>query len=78
MKAMNRISRHIHSSRKALAIGVALVSICLGGCTYDTLPPKTDDANSNYVVPKGTVPSDADKALLETIRAEYEANTSNK
>lgn len=77
MKAMNRNSRHTFY-RAGLLLIVVILSLGLGGCVYDSLPPKTDDSNSNYVVPKGTIPSDQEKALLEAIRAEYESNTSNK
>lgn len=62
-----RTSRKV-SNALLMLLAVALVS----GCTYDKLPPKTDDATSSYVTPKGELPSEAEIALVEAARAEYE------
>jgi len=58
----------------ALAAGLLLLS----SCSYEKLPPKTGDSNTSYVVPKGVVPTDAERAIVDAARAEYETNTTNK
>jgi len=57
-----------------------LIALCAGmlllsSCGYEKLPPKTGDANTTYVLPKGVIPTDAEKAIVEAARAEYETNT---
>ncbi len=42
------------------------------GCGYEKLPPKTDSTSQQYVLPKGEIPSEADREALAEIRAEYE------
>lgn len=44
----------------------------LAGCGYEKLPPKTDSSASQYVLPKGEIPSAEDQEALAEIRAEYE------
>ena len=46
----------------------------LAGCSYDELPPKTDDITTSYVLPKGEEPSDEEKAFVAAAIAEYEAS----
>ena len=36
----------------------------LTGCAYNELPPKTDDITNEYVLPKGELPSAAEKAVV--------------
>ena len=44
----------------------------LTGCAYDELPPKTDDITTSYVLPKGEVPTAAERAVAAAAKAEYE------
>lgn len=44
----------------------------LSGCSYDELPPKTDDITTSYVLPKGTIPSAEEKAAVAAAKEEYE------
>lgn len=46
-------------------------AIMLCGCSYDELPPKTDDATTDYILPKGTMPSAEETEYVKAIRAEY-------
>jgi hypothetical protein len=55
-----------------------IFALLLSGCTYDKLPPKTDSSSSQYVLPKGEVPSEADREALAAIRAEYESYITNE
>lgn len=54
-----------------LAVVSAGVSLC--GCSYNELPPKTEDAESSYIKPKGEIPTDAERDEVKAIKAEYEA-----
>ena len=47
------------------------------GCTYNELPPKTGDATSTYTLPKGTLPSADEKAVMQAARTEYEEYLKN-
>ena len=49
-----------------------VASLLLAGCAYDSLPPKTTDGSSDYVLPKGAVPSEAEMQLVSDARTEYE------
>lgn len=51
----------------AVAAGVAAV-----GCGFDKYPPKTDDAAKEYVKPKGSIPTQEEKDIVNAARAEYE------
>jgi len=55
----------------ALSASVLLMS----SCGYEKLPPKTGDANTSYVLPKGVVPTDEEKAIVDAAKLEYETNT---
>ncbi len=46
--------------------------LLLTGCGYEKLPPKTDSSASQYVLPKGEIPSAEDREALADIRSEYE------
>lgn len=50
---------------------IIAVSVTLSACTYNPLPPKTNDASTDYILPKGELPTDAERAELENIRKEY-------
>lgn len=63
-------------SKVLVALGACM--LLASSCGYEKLPPKTGDANTNYVVPKGVIPTDAERAQVEAARAEYEMNTNNK
>lgn len=43
----------------------------LGSCTYNELPPKTENASTNYILPKGEIPTEAEKAEVAKIKEEY-------
>ena len=49
-----------------------IFALPLVGCGYEKLPPKTDSSASQYVLPKGEIPSADDQEALAEIRAEYE------
>ena len=50
-----------------LSAGMLLTS----GCTYDELTPKTDNITSDYVTPKGVLPTADESAAVRAIREEY-------
>lgn len=50
----------------------------LTGCAYNELPPKTDDITNEYVLPKGELPSAAEKAEVAAAKAEYEQSIKKK
>ena len=55
--------------RITLALGIAV--ILLGGCSYNELPPKTDDATTDYILPSGTIPTAEESAAVQALRDEY-------
>ena len=46
----------------------------MSGCSYNELPPKTDDITTSYVLPKGVKPSQAELDFVNAAKAEYEAS----
>lgn len=48
------------------------------GCGYEKLPPKTDSSSSQYVLPKGEIPSAEDRDALADIHAEYDNYITNE
>ena len=44
----------------------------IAGCSYNELPPKTDDITTSYVLPKGEIPTDAERETAAAAKAEYE------
>jgi len=46
--------------------------LLFSGCSYNELPPKTDDATTDYILPKGTVPTAEESAYVESLRNEYD------
>lgn len=61
--------------RITLVLGIA--AILLGGCSYNELPPKTDDATTDYILPSGTVPTVEETAAVQALREEYENAVNN-
>ena len=58
--------------RKYLYLTLMLVCIAgITGCSYDELPPKTDDVSSNYQIPKGEIPTQEERDLVEALKKEY-------
>ena len=55
-----------------------IFALLLGGCGYEKLPPRTDTTASQYVLPKGEIPSAADQEALAEIRAEYQEYLTNQ
>ena len=51
-----------------------LTSVLLCGCSYNELPPKTDDITTSYVLPKGVKPTQSEQELVQAAQAEYEAS----
>ena len=45
------------------------------GCTYNELPPKTDDASINYLEPKGVLATQEERDIVEAAKDEYEKAT---
>jgi hypothetical protein len=62
MKAMNKI----------ILLTLMLSFLC--GCSYNELPPKTDDITTSYVLPKGVKPTQSELDVAAAAKAEYEAS----
>lgn len=58
--------------KRIFTIFVGLV--VLSGCSYNELPPKTDDITTSYVLPKGVIPTPDERAFVEAVKAEYKAS----
>ena len=41
------------------------------GCSYNELPPKTDDVSSHYLIPKGEIPTQEERDSVEATKKEY-------
>lgn len=67
-----RINRNIFA---ILAFAMLMLSLC--GCSYNELPPKTDDSAKSYIKPKGTVPTQAERDAVKAAKAEYEEAVKN-
>ena len=52
-------------------IMLILTAAVLSGCSYDELPPKTDDITTYYVLPKGTTPSPEEEKAVKDAQKEY-------
>ena len=57
---------------------VVLTSAAVCGCGFDKFPPKTDDAAKEYVKPKGIVPTQEEKDIVNAAKAEYEQATAGR
>lgn len=53
---------------------LTLAIIALSACSYNELPPKTDDITTSYVLPKGVKPTQSEQAVVDAAKAEYEAS----
>lgn len=60
--------------RNILVPVLAMVLLC-NGCSYEKQPPKTEDADTSYVLPKGQIPTDEETAAVEAARKEYNDHT---
>ena len=47
------------------------------GCSYNELPPKTDDITNEYVLPKGVKPTQSEMDAVTAAKAEYESSIKN-
>ena len=56
---------------KRMIVIFAVITV-LSACSYNELPPKTDDITTSYVLPKGELPSAEEKAAVAAAKAEYE------
>jgi len=66
MKAMNK---------KIIAIlPVVMLLFLATGCKYDERPPKTSDAASDYILPQGDLPTEAEMQAVQAARDEYESS----
>ncbi len=54
-----------------LCTAIVVASLLAGGCSYNELPPKTDDATTTYTLPKGVIPTADESAEAKAIREEY-------
>lgn len=68
MKAMNKKS---YICTALVVIKVLVVTIFISSCSYNELPPKTDSANDNYILPAGVLPSSEEKQVQQEARDEY-------
>ncbi|MGM9737960.1 MAG: hypothetical protein ACI3ZT_06060 [Candidatus Cryptobacteroides sp.] len=57
---------------------VVLTSTIVCGCGFEKLPPKTDDAAREYIKPKGVVPTNEEKEIVNAAKAEYEQATAGR
>lgn len=64
-------------ARKSLTLGLGLLILAAAayGCSYNELPPKTDDVTTDYVLPQGEIPTAEEYAEVEAIRTEYRNST---
>ena len=62
------------SYRKEYLIFALSAFLCLSlhGCGYDEEPPKTDDATTELILPKGEIPSSEERSIVNEAKAEYE------
>lgn len=61
-------------------IPILLILACLllpVSCSYDKLPTKTGNGTTQYVLPKGEIPTAEDRAEVDAIRAEYDEYITN-
>lgn len=60
--------------RKKYLIFALSASLCLSlhGCGYEEEPPKTDDATSELILPKGEIPSAEERSVVNAAKEEYE------
>lgn len=55
-----------------LYISLSLSWLCVSGCSYNELPPKTENASSTYLLPKGSLPTNEEQKEVEKIKQAYD------
>ena len=62
------------SYRKKYLIFALAAFLCLSlhSCGYEEEPPKTDDATTELILPKGELPSAQERSAVNEAKAEYE------
>ena len=50
---------------------IAVMGLLASSCTYEELPPKTDDVSKDFILPKGEVPTSAELQQLYHIKEQY-------
>ena len=55
----------------SIFVGLIAASLLMAGCSYEAMPPKTADGTSDYVLPKGEVPTEAEMQVVSAAREEY-------
>lgn len=61
-----------------LILSTITAGVCFfNSCSYEEQPPKTTDSSSNYVLPKGEIPSQAEIDEVNALRAEYNEAVGN-
>lgn len=58
-----------------LGLGLFILAAASYSCSYNELPPKTDDVTTDYVLPQGEIPTAEEYAEVEAIKAEYRNST---
>ena len=56
---------------------LTLTILLMCGCSYNELPPKTDDITNEYVLPKGVKPTQSEMDAVTAAKAEYESSIKN-
>ena len=57
---------------KKLPLAILILSgLCLCSCTYESEPPKTGNSSTVYVLPKGEVPTTAEREEVAAAKEEY-------
>lgn len=56
---------------------LTLTIFLMCGCSYNELPPKTDDITNEYVLPKGVKPTQSEMDAVTAAKAEYESSIKN-
>lgn len=56
---------------------ICFTALTMQSCKYDELPPKTDDASKDYMIPKGVVPSASEIEEQNAAKKEYSESIKN-
>ena len=58
--------------KKIIYIFIAILTFMMfSSCNYNELPPKKKNASTDYLLPKGELPTEAEKAEVAKIKEEY-------
>ena len=49
-----------------------IILLLAAASSYDELPPKTDDATTDYILPRGVQPTQEETDSVKAARAEYQ------